>query len=502
MAQGFLPFQIEAERGRADETGRAGLMVYAEFARALGFREAVKKEVGVRRDSQGYSDDQVVSSLVMLNLAGGESVSDLDVLEADRGFCRAYRHVESHGLTRREKRELGDRFPKGRERTLPSSSAAFRYLAGFPAAPPGPGAPPAYIPPAPAPLLGLRRVNGRLLAEAARHRPSPTATLDTDATVAATNKSSAKPCYKGFPAYQPLNVYWWERDLVVHSEFREGNVPAGYELDRVLGESLEYLPAGVKKVYWRSDSAGYDHEAMGFCDDGESKFGRIEFAVSCDVTAAFKAAVQLVPESEWRPLLRKESGQEAATGREWAEVCFVPDKVCGKKRGREYRYLATREVLAQPPLPGMAGQLVLPFPTLDLNAVTYKLFGVATNRDLPGDEIILWHDQRAGRSEEAHAVMKHDLAGGRFPSGEFGENAAWWSIMILAFNLHSLFRSLVLRGRWERSRLKALRFHFINLPGRVFLRARRLVIRIAGSHPSLELLIAARGRILSLARSP
>jgi hypothetical protein len=350
--------------------------------------------------------------------------------------------------------------------------------------------------------LGLRRANGRLLAEAERHLACPTATLDTDATLSATNKSAAKACYQGFKAYQPLNVYWWERDLVVHSEFREGNVPAGFELKRVLMEALTYLPPGVNKVFWRSDSAGYDHEVMGFCDDGESRFGRIEFAVSCDVTAAFKAAVQTTPEPEWRPLMRREGGEPVATGREWAEVCFVPQKICGKKRGREYRYLATREVLKQPPLPGLAGQLDLPFPTLDLNAVTYKLFGVATNRDLPGDEIILWHDQRAGRSEQAHAVMKHDLAGDRFPSGEFGPNAAWWAIMILAFNLHSLFRGLALGGRWERSRLKALRFHFINLPGRVLYHAGRLVIRIAGSHPSLEILLAARTRILALARAP
>jgi hypothetical protein len=248
----------------------------------------------------------------------------------------------------------------------------------------------------------LRRANGRLLAEAHRHRPCPTATLDTDATLA----------------------------------------------------------------------------------------------------AAFKAAVQSTPESERRPLMRKEGGKEAATGREWAEECCVPNKVCAKKRGRERRCPATREVLREPPLPGTSGQPDLPFPTLDFNAAVYQVFGVATNRDLAGDQIILWRDRRAGRSEEAHAVMKNDLAGPRFPSGEFGENAGWRSITILAFNLHSLFRSLVLGGRRERIRLKALRLHFINLPGRVFLRARRLVIRIAGSHPSLEAPIAARGRVLSSARSP
>jgi hypothetical protein len=28
--------------------------------------------------------------------------------------------------------------------------------------------------------------------------------------------------------------------------------------------------------------------------------------------------------------------------------------------------------------------------------------------------------------------MKGDFAGGKLPSGDFGENAAWWWIMILA----------------------------------------------------------------------
>jgi hypothetical protein len=58
----------------------------------------------------------------------------------------------------------------------------------------------------------------------------------------------------------------------------------------------------------------------------------------------------------------------------------------------------------------------------------YKLFGLVTNRDLPGEEIIQWPRQRCGKSEEAHSVMKEDLAGGELPSGDFGENAAWWGI--------------------------------------------------------------------------
>jgi hypothetical protein len=43
---------------------------------------------------------------------------------------------------------------------------------------------------------------------------------------------------------------------VLHTEFRDGNVPAGYEQLRVFQEALEMLPEGVRKVYLRSDTAG------------------------------------------------------------------------------------------------------------------------------------------------------------------------------------------------------------------------------------------------------
>ena len=55
--------------------------------------------------------------------------------------------------------------------------------------------------------------------------PQTVAIVDTDATVLETNKEGALHSYRGFKAYQPLNGYWAEQDLVVHLEFRGGNVP-------------------------------------------------------------------------------------------------------------------------------------------------------------------------------------------------------------------------------------------------------------------------------------
>ena len=70
----------------------------------------------------------------------------------------------------------------------------------------------------------------------------------------------------------------------MHSEFRDGNVPAGHDQLRVLRESLEYLPAGVDQVLLRSDTAGYPWELLRYCAEGrDERFGVIEFAVGVDV---------------------------------------------------------------------------------------------------------------------------------------------------------------------------------------------------------------------------
>ena len=143
----------------------------------------------------------------------------------------------------------------------------------------------------------------------------------------------------------------------------------------------------------------------------------------------------------------------------------------------------------------------LPFPAMELsNRGWYKVFGVVTNRSIAADELIWWSRQRCGKGEEVHSVLKSDLAGGRLPSGLFGANAAWWAISVLAFNLNSAMKRLVRTVGGQAS--EAVRFALIALPGRVMRHARRLIIRLARGHPSYELLLRARQRILALAAEP
>ena len=104
--------------------------------------------------------------------------------------------------------------------------------------------------------------------------------------------------------------------------------------------------------------------------------------------------------------------------------------------------------------------------------------------------------------EEVHSVLKEDLAGGRLPSGKFGVNAAWWAIAVLAFNLNSAMKHLVLGQEWVSRRLKAVRFGIICVAGRVVRHARRLIIRLARGHPTYDLLVIVQRRIHALAAAP
>ena len=361
----------------------------------------------------------------------------------------------------------------------------------------------AFIPAPSEHLQGLRRVNQDFVAAIQKRHPEREATLDADATLVETHKKDAFFSYQGYKAYQPFNVWWAEQKVVLHTEFRDGNVPAGYEQLRVFKEALDMLPEGVTKVYLRSDTAGYEHDLLRYCEKGESKrFGRIEFAIGVDVTKEFKKAVAEVEESEWKPFLKGIKVEMRKTEAEWAEVCFVPNAIARSKNDPVYRYLAIRELLEQPELPGMEGHVELPFPTMRMEKKRYKVFGMVTNRDLEGNELINWLHQRCGKSEEAHSIMKEDLAGGKLPSSEFGENAAWWWIMILAFNLNSAMKQLVLQGSWVAQRMKAVRFSLIRLPGRVMKHARGLIVRLVRNHPSLAVLVNARQRIMELDYAP
>ena len=505
MTQGLLPFKYEKDKQNNKMTGFGGLPVYLDLAQAAGLSKSIDRHLKTSSHTQGWIDSQVVLSLILLNLSGGDCVDDLNRLESDEGLCQIIKKAHKHGMSRQQWRAFLRRWRKGQHRTVPSPSAVFRYLSAFHNHDQDElrEAGKAFIPAANEHLQGLAKVNRDFLSFIQKRNRQRTATLDMDATLIETHKCEALYCYKGFKSYQPLNTWWAEQELVVHTEFRDGNVPAGFDQLRVFQEVLNCLPEGIKEVRLRSDTAGYQHALLKYCAMGKNKrFGKIEFAIGCNVTPEFKKAVSEVPESEWTSITRKENGEEIKTGRQWAEVCFVPNAIGHSKKGPEYRYIATRQVMAeQLIIPATIEEEEKPFPTMAMDSKKYKVFGIVTNMDWNGQKLIPWLYKRCGKSEEAHSIMKEDFAGGKLPSDDFGVNAAWWWIMILALNLNNAMKSLVLGKTWIARRMKAIRFHLINLPARIMERSRELFVRLPKNHPCLDWLLDIRARIALLAQA-
>ena len=479
----ILPIKVEADPSSTVTTAHAGLLAYLELWCVIGMPQQIDRLLTLH-GKQGWQTHQLVQALLLLNLLGGESISDITRLEADRGLCAMARIAEVFHFNREETRDLARRFRGGRTRTFPAATQLYTFLEQFHNTEEEKkrqeGV--AFIPAPLSSLTALHSLNALLLAWLQARHPQTTATLDVDATLAATTIQSARFCYKHNRAYQPLNVFWAEQQVVLHSEFRDGNVPAGFELRRVLQESLAHLPASVQTLYLRSDTAAYQTDVLFWCERASehSKYGRIQFTISADVTPEFRKAVATV--TDWTPLPRTESGPHRSPEREYAEVVFVPSSHAKQSDIKEpFRYFAIRERLHdQLSLLEAGEQKTLPFPTQDFGGRLYKLAGLVTNRrDKKDAELIAWHYARCGKSEEAHAIMKEDFTGGRFPSQLFGANAAWWALMILSMNLQMVMKRTILGQSWLTKRMKAVRLGVISQSGRFIYHARQQVLRVS-----------------------
>lgn len=74
--------------------------------------------------------------------------------------------------------------------------------------------------------------------------------------------------------------------------------------------------------------------------------------------------------------------------------------------------------------------------------------------------------------------------------------------MILALTINEALKRLVLDKEWENKRMKAIRYHIINVAGQVLSLARGLIIKLSCAKSSLTILISARAKIKMLACGP
>jgi hypothetical protein len=440
---------------RDDVTGRAGMAVVVEAAKALGVDKVVREHLEIRERESGFSEAEKIEALLLLQSAGGECVEDIRILSADKGLERIL------------------------ERTLPSPDALHRFLGAFHDEKKFKDRPKegAFIAEESERLQQLATVNTALVRRAGKQTK---ATVDLDATIIEAHKRDALWHYKGGRGYQPTLALWAEEDLVLADEFRDGNVPAGMQPLRVAQRAFCALPGTVNEFYFRGDSACYEEGLLKWLCNSERAGGpcaTIRFSISADMTEPLKEVCRAT--STWTAL--EDRPREIV---EWAEVEFTPGD--WPKDAKPLRYVALRFTAKQ----------------LELFEAERRIkhLAIVSNRgeeDLAAPDLIRWHWQKAGTVELTHDVMKNELGAGSLPSGLFGANAAWYRLCGLTYNVLSFLRRHALPERLHSCRPKRLRFEMFHLAARITEPAGVLTAKMNAPADLVQEIIQARQKLLA-----
>lgn len=430
---------IDIRGGLADRvTPSAGAALLVDAMRRAGVPAAADRHLPAKRSPKGLGQGAMVETFVLLSALGGDCIDDLDHLRRDMGLAALTGY------------------------TLPAASTARQWLDRFHeedllAGRPAQGA---FLPMESAGLAGLRQVLVTAIRSFVAAVPvADGVTLDVDAHLVGSSKSTALPTYEGFRGFQPALVSWAETGLVLADQFRDGNVPASVGLGDLVDEAFAALPSGRGwRVSVRSDSAAYEGDLL---DHWAGRGWR--FAVSADMSRQLRAEVVALPGEAWAELSVEQDGFV----REWAEVAYVPTRASERRDSRPYRYVAIR---VRPPQGTLFG-----------DGERVRHFAVVTNDwDTPGGDLVAWHRGKQGTVEHAHRILKDELAAGVYPSARHGANAAWLRLQVLTLDMLELLKAVALDADLRHARPKRLRFRVFTAFGRVVDHARSSFIRVSG----------------------
>lgn len=497
----YASYYIDTKVDPAAVTNYGGIFPYLDIMLLTDLPKLTNEHLP-QRSTSGWQHAEHVAALLALNLTGGDCVDDLEKLEGDPGISLYMGQIaRALGIENR-------RFRRGGDRDIPSLTSVREWLDEFHNAEEDGkrGYGEAFVPEANEALAGLRGVNREFAADSFRlyersGRPAVTrATLEIDATYMETQKQNALRCYKEFEAYSGLTVRWTEMGLVIWDEFRDGNVPPAYRNQEALAESIRYLnkELGITDVWVRSDAAAHQEGILrmlsGWEIDGVSS--PVRFGIGYVKTKDFRKEIRKLGQAEWEQV-RDKKGRLLY---EVAEVPFVSNAEALIKAD-PYRHIAIRRQAKQGILPGLGTQdEQLGYEeTMEIGGRAYHVYAIISNigEEWSNREVVEWYNERCGGGEAIHSILKSDLAAGQLPSNKFGANAAWWTIAVLAYNLHALLAKLALPKGLEGSRFKRLRYHLINVPARLVQHARRCCVRYFHA-ATLGIVQHIRGELLRL----
>ena len=311
-------------------------------------------------------------------------------------------------------------------------------------------------------IYKLSDINIKFIRKVIQKSKLKTVTVDVDASLIESYKKQAARTYEGFYGYNPLMGFIAELSLAF-GMFRPGNSSPRSNAFTFIKRIHKKLGPIVDKISIRSDSAWYTFKVLDYCQKHN-----IDFTVTADKDAAVKRLIKNTPESDWTKFDDQEITETVHTG---------------NKAKFAYKLILLRKKVDQP----------------DLFQGPYRYYAVITNiNDKTPAEIIRWHRKRAN-CENMIKELKHGFAVNKLPCASIKANAAFFQINLMAFNLMSAFKILLLPQDWSKFNIKNLRYRFINIPGLIVNHARDIILKIPDQYPFADIFQQARGRIHAIA---
>jgi hypothetical protein len=445
------PFQrvapVVVEASEDGVTGLAGIALFGELLDRLGLVETADRRNLRPIGPGGYSGGECYRPIVELQLAGGDFLSDVSLLEDEATMRLRGTHA------------------------LPSHTTLFRFLAG----------------------AGLERVaraaatNRDMLRRAWAMGAAPTPgrlTIDPDATYVDTfgkKKEGSTFSYKGEVQMSPLVGVVGETGDVLALRARAGNASPRRKLASFIDECVAAIPTEARPNYelWiRVDSAGFSRSVV------DTAIGHTAtFTITAEQNQAVRRAIEALALDAAAAWVPGEDADGELSGSEVAETTYRFAK-------RDLRLVVRRQRKA-------AGEQ-LAFD--DLGGFRFFAFITNATEKHSAVSLDLHHRRRGGASEEAIRQLKEDFGMNHAPVQNFFGNWVWWLAAALAYNVGRWVRVLALPDAFRTCRGKRLRTSFINVAARAVSSGRRLELRLPAAYRHARAFIAALARLRALPR--
>jgi len=137
-------------------------------------------------------------------------------------------------------------------------------------------------------------------------------------------------------------------------------------------------------------------------------------------------------------------------------------------------------------------------PQMDLfNQSEYFYHVIATNSEARAEEVV-WEYHKRGEMENIIKELKIGFSMAEMPSSDFGANAFWFSLGVLAYNTFVMMKSLLLREAFKRKTISTIRWQLIEIAGKVIKKARQLILKVSTSIERFKEYLLIKERIEGL----